>query len=625
MKKIMIMLVLLVGVVSYGQKLEDTTNIQNLNKQISTANKEQQTAIDQATALKNEIKKSYNSLDLYNTSKDRLPTLEAIYDFKTQKYITNELKPRHKQPVVLKIININKFANTVEILSSDIRVKDSFLDPDVIVVSPILKEDKPAEPINVPASTDLKVQDSKENFGDEKIKNNLDEIKRLKIQIEKNNLQKTQKQNLFETNLNLISRSNADKIELAKTPIESLNQENKDQIANLDKTINKAIKDNLECRNAIDSLEIVINNDTQTLNEYNGTLGKFKNQTNPLIKKYTRFYELLVGINRINAAYNSYIQFVINPNLTCEHYNNNKSICKILEEDRRNEYQRFIKDFDENYSEFIKQYNEVFNDNLFYEIVAKDPIYGNLVKLKFENMKKEVETLYNVVNVTELRKKLNNIEILDKILSEEDAYTVTSDPIQPLEDYVEFKVKIKQNNIMGNSVITQIPKNFSYIEYARGGARWDFSVGTVFDFGIKNQEFEIKPDAIKPSTYQIIANNKSQYTPTIAGLLHTSFRSNSMFAFGFSLGASIDLTSLNLNSFFPGISLMIGKREKIIFTAGPSFKKVKQLKEIYETNKDYSGEMQVENVTTPQFKIGGFFGISYNLTNSQKSKIKLAN
>jgi hypothetical protein len=554
----------------------------------------------------------------------KLPTLKAIYDFKTQTYITDALKPKHKQPVVLKITNINKFANTVEILANDIRVKDNFLDPDEIAVSTILKEDKPTEPIKNPTLPDLKIQDPK-GFDDKKGTDNDGEINRLQSKIDGNTSRKEAQQVLFDQNEKLILEKSSRKLELDKLPKESLTLEDNSEIARLDSIIKKAEVDKVNNRKEIELLESLINKDYILLNEFNGTLGKFKNKIDPLVQKYTNLHELLVGINKINAAYNSYIQFIINPNLSSEHYNKNKSICKILDEARRNEYYAYITAFDNNYSAFIKQYHETFNDNLFYNITTKDPAYGNMVKYKFDNIKNEVETLYNLVSVSELRKKLNNIEILDKILSEEDAFTVTSDPVQALEDYVEFKIKIKQNNILGNSIIAQVPKTFTYIEYARGGVRWDFSVGTVFDFGIKNQEYEIKPITSSPSSFQIISNNKTQYTPTIAGLLHTSFRSNNMFAFGFSLGASIDLTSLNLNSFFPGISLLIGKREKIIFTAGPSFKKVKQLKEIYQTDTTYSGTIQAEDVTSPQFKIGGFFGISYNLTNSQKAKIKIAN
>jgi len=95
-----------------------------------------------------------------------------------------------------------------------------------------------------------------------------------------------------------------------------------------------------------------------------------------------------------------------------------------------------------------------------------------------------------------------------------------------------------------------------------------------------------------------------------------------MFAFGFTLGVSINVTDLNFNSFFPGVSLLIGKREKIVFTVGPAFKKVNQIKEIYKDNRIVDEQIQVTDLTSEQYKIGFFFGLSYNLTSKQKSRVK---
>ncbi|MBL0013616.1 MAG: hypothetical protein IPP30_07635 [Flavobacterium sp.] len=235
-------------------------------------------------------------------------------------------------------------------------------------------------------------------------------------------------------------------------------------------------------------------------------------------------------------------------------------------------------------------------------------------------MKKDVEVTYSKVDITDLRKRLNNVEIIDSVLSTEKAFTIVSDPVQPLEDYVEFKVKIKQSRSLGSSMIRENDRDFTYMEYVRNGVRWDVSVGPVFDFGIKNQEYEIqKTDDNK---YKIIENNSSQFTPTVAGMLHTSFRTNNMFAFGFTLGVSINVTDLNFNSFFPGVSLLIGKREKIVFTVGPAFKKVNQIKEIYKDNRIVDEQIQVTDLTSEQYKIGFFFGLSYNLTSKQKSRVK---
>lgn len=81
---------------------------------------------------------------------------------------------------------------------------------------------------------------------------------------------------------------------------------------------------------------------------------------------------------------------------------------------------------------------------------------------------------------------------------------------------------------------------------------------------------------------------------------------------------------LDINSVFPGISLMIGRKEKIIFTAGPALKKVKFLSEKYETEKPYPAEdFKSEIATQSAFRIGAFVAVSYNLTKKQKSSFKI--
>ncbi|TWH99093.1 hypothetical protein IQ05_03187 [Flavobacterium tiangeerense] len=73
-----------------------------------------------------------------------------------------------------------------------------------------------------------------------------------------------------------------------------------------------------------------------------------------------------------------------------------------------------------------------------------------------------------------------------------------------------------------------------------------------------------------------------------------------MFAFGFSLGVSINVVDLNFNSFFPGVSALIGKREKKVFTFSLTFKRVNQIKSIYTNDADriLAAEIQIKDITT---------------------------
>lgn len=573
------------------------------------------------------------------------PTLIAIYDYEKQIYINDELKPKHKQPVVLKIVNINKLANNVEITTSDLRIKDEFLEGDIQEAKSIIADNKPVDEIKREAlNIDLKIPEKIEDDSKKKIEKNNDLILKLSDKIKKIEKQIT----AIQLDTLIISQtvfSNLIKIKELKEKI--VTESNVDILKLDDSYVQKIIENTDFYKSQIENLELInttLNNKIKTskielsgllkdkkefeneLNVHNNTSKAFKEKTSELIDEYLNLYSNLIAINKINAAYNNFIIYLSNPKLTLKQYrDSSKSICAILKSDKDgtkkiDEYYSIVTGFDESYIGFIKKYTDLFNNNLFYEIVIADKDYANLIKLKFDVIKNDVEALNKLVNTQQLREKLNNVEILDNVFRDENSYTVVSNPIQPFEDYLEFKVKVTQNKELGKSILKETPKEFTYTEYVRQGVRWDFSVGTVFDFGIKNQEFEIKKNETN-SKYQIIENTSTEYTPTIAGLLHTSFRSNNMFAFGLSLGASIDLTKLNFNSFFPGVSLLIGKREKLVFTVGPAFKRVNQLKAIYDINTDYTEQLQTENVTSLQFKTGWFVGMSWNLTNKQKSKI----
>ncbi len=566
-------------------------------------------------------------------------TLTAIYDFEKKIYITGELKPKHKQPIVLKIININKIANSVEITTNDVRIKDDFLDDDTKEAINNVKTDiKESEIKTTNLNLDVTIPEKllERNIVESKNKETKSGTELNKLETEKDNLNKTlnnlnstiNDQTILIDNLNheIVSIDENIKKELSKEPKtatdEDINRENEKKnkkVVKLDETITaqnnnkKLLK--LE-KEKINDIEFQINSK-------NGLLKKLKTKAENLIEKYLKVSANINNINRVNTAYNSYIDFIINPNLTNQVYiKNAKKICAILDKDKSADYYSYITDFDANYNDFVNSYYSLKNSDLIYEVKDIDEGYANLVKIQIDNIKNDVDGLYSKINVIELRKKLNNVEILNNFLSKDEAFNIASNPVQPLEDYVEFNVKIKQNKELGSSIIKENDKDFKYIEYIRQGVRWDVSVGTVFDFGIKNQQYEVQK--LNATQFKIIENNSSKYTPTIAGMLHTSFRSNSMFAFGVSLGVSIDVTKLNFNSFFPGVSLLIGKREKMVFTVGPAFKKVNQIKSKYENEGDrfLTSEIQVTDITTEQFKIGYFFGISYNLTSKQKSKVK---
>lgn len=582
----------------------------------------------------------------------KTPTLVAEYDFSTGTYKTDKLKPRHNQPIILKITNINRLANQVIFTTNDMKIQSSLEDEKA--AEKAIKNNKITEPITT-ASINTEVSAPKDAEFKESTENKMDPQEKMKLngdikifednKIEQENaliitsntvLEKKQAVNIAKNDYDeAVNKLNqvTEVEKLATTTIDELQTDIKNKEIVLNTAKSELTREELNKEmilKKIERIDFQINALHNKLEVYGNILKNFTTKTNLILEKFDNIQINIMNINRINAAYNSYINYIINPNLTRAQYKSEVGgICVVLDKEKTNDYQLYIKEYEKSFRDFISQYNTTFNGDLFFEIAKVNKSYADLVKLKFDNVKKEAENINLLVNPNELRKKLNDVEIIDSFLSTENAFTTFSSVIQPLEDYLEINVKINQTNDLGTSIIKQSPKEFTYREYVRGGLRWDFSAGSVFDFGIKNQEYEVKENLATTtngkSTYNIIENNRTLYTPTIAGLMHTSFRSSSMFALGFSLGLSIDLTSFNLNSFFPGVSLLVGKKEKTIFTVGPALKKVRQIKAIYDTTTSYNSPISVSDITSDQYRMGWFVGVSYNLTNSQKSKVKLAN
>lgn len=204
-------------------------------------------------------------------------------------------------------------------------------------------------------------------------------------------------------------------------------------------------------------------------------------------------------------------------------------------------------------------------------------------------------------------------------LKDPSAYEMVSAPIQPSQDVVSFDVSIKERK----SYLLHDARNLNYSEFTRGGIRYDFSTGLVFSFGVA--DYSYRTEKTVGDSIMIKRNTSSnRYFPSVAAMFHASIRTWRLLNVGFTLGASLNTMDLDINSVFPGISLMVGRKEKIIFTAGPALKKVKYLSEKYELDKSYhSDEFKSEVTTQSAFRIGAFVAVSYNLTKQQKSSFKI--
>ena len=127
-------------------------------------------------------------------------------------------------------------------------------------------------------------------------------------------------------------------------------------------------------------------------------------------------------------------------------------------------------------------------------------------------------------------------------------------------------------------------------------------------------------DANKADTVKLKRrDNHNIISPGLAAMMHFYPRSGKNIAWGglFGVGAGFQSTEDINFSLYTGVSLVMGKRQKIMLSAGFSFLRVERLKDKqFEIDKEYPiSKIDLANSTEKVFKSSGFLSISYNITN----------
>lgn len=571
------------------------------------------------------------------------------YDFSNGRFDPSDVKLHNSRPTILEIRNINNLFYKVDITPQDIAIKDKSLFDEVS--EPPKKDESPdlggtknfmsaSKIYDEIIKEETKAKATEKKIDMTSVISEIENQKRQKTEIMNDKMKRRQEwENLRQSARMQLS---------ALKSLEELYKE-KETVAAEDVRRKEDIEGKIQSRKALekqeDDYEQKILKLTAEIDQLSGeekqlterikdlkssnitAKGLIMNYLSDVKKLYTQLYLSAENVSRINDCYNNYIAKVYTPELSFTEYKKIKEKeglenAVITDKEKLNGFYSEIAGFDKTKAELLMK----LNDLDLYKIREKlsELPHGESLQTDLNNdiseIKKDVNAISGTINDLNIRKKLNYVETLDRILSIESSYTYTSVPVQGFEDYLQFDVNVlSKEKISEDKYIIDRSRTFSYKEYVKGGIRFDFSIGTVFDIGRKQQEFDVVQDT---DGYKIIQATNNQYIPTIAGMLHSSWRSANHFAAGFTLGVSMDMTKLQLNSLFPGISLLIGKTDKIIFTAGPALRKVTQLTNGFSLNTALTS--QPEGYTSESYKIGWFVGVSWNLTNKQKSLMRLS-
>ena len=655
MKNITLLIVALVfGLKSYSQ---DTDKIKAEIKK----NQKEKKQIDQSIS---DYTKELIKLNELNKS-DSIKTI--LYDFKTKKYLNSNLIPKLGEPIIFKIKNINRLAYNIDIKSKDVAIADVYFNPEIKkalekdeqtptkseVISSAIISNPDIKPKNFSDSKNSP-QPSEEDFisNSKKIDNTVIKINKNKVLIAE--YDELSKIDTIQSAIELSHENALITLRTKQTEINKKIQTNKSenileqQSNDLNEEINKinaalaaadslykikiteinTKKTDLESKLSSVKKKSILEADNKKLegdiNNINDEKQKTRTEINETFNKlYTAYKTLSMESQELNNIQSEYLEFrvlALNPLL--------RSRTQYITQNSSNTFQINIKSHKDKINIFELQLISFYNDynSAMHNWRILDELNNDSrenVRNRYQTIKFLVDEINRNIDTKGLSNRLSRAIAIDNVLQNDNAYEMSSSPIQPQEDYITFEVEIKNRDDKSHFEYND-ERKFVYMEYAQGGIRFDFSSGVVFDFRNQTTNYELTNSGT--TNKKIIATSKNDFTPTLAGMFHTSFRRNGIWAFGLTLGASLDVETFQLNSLFPGISLLIGKKQKFIITVGPAFKLVNTLNANYETNVDYDQANFTANsvLTSQQFKIGTFFGLTYNLTNTQKGTFKIS-
>lgn len=273
------------------------------------------------------------------------------------------------------------------------------------------------------------------------------------------------------------------------------------------------------------------------------------------------------------------------------------------------------------YDDFVTAYAKAYA--LYPKAINAARMAQDTIKQKeIEKAEEKLEEANKKLNEEDFLKLIEDVMVLQEALQNSKYFEVKSAPIQMDGDFMEFTVKItpvQTNDLMPFETAQAFPVSIP----ARGGLKVDFSVGPIISFGknSRDEKYYFKlpetTSAVKDTTLSLL-NNNNTISPSIAAMMHFYGRSGKTSSIGGLFGVGAGFQSINdVNiSIVAGLSMILGKREKIMLNTGVSYLRIERLKtnQYIDGGKYSPSKVNLSDVTEKVFKPSFFLSISYNLT-----------
>ena len=180
-------------------------------------------------------------------------------------------------------------------------------------------------------------------------------------------------------------------------------------------------------------------------------------------------------------------------------------------------------------------------------------------------------------------------------------------------DEISYNLKATPHTNLPYSVETN-PINLKYNVKINGGVKIDISTGIFWNIGLNDKSYRF--EEVDANSSKIIEeSNEDHFKPSLGVLFNVYKRSNKNIKFGGNVGFSTNSDKL---SYYLGASMLIGRSERVNVNVGFAGTQVQRGIDKYEPDEiiqvaisDLPNEVPLRNPSP--FKIGAYFGISFNL------------
>ncbi|WP_294318643.1 hypothetical protein [uncultured Chryseobacterium sp.] len=570
----------------------------------------------------NKPKNDYNKLK--DTIREKHPkifidsTRHIIYDFKTGKYLKDIRRIKVHTPVVFRVKNINPFVYKIIITPKDSIVGESWFDKEFMTMltgkelqkaENKLLEEQADSGKNM--ATQTQIVTKKEYIGNPaEQENNKKGVKAIQKNILLKNENKKLQAKVEETIDGLgklgvpITNRNPEKVQLN---IESLS---KTDTISFPKTLNSLsanLKDLLEKisinSNEIKQNESFINDKTK---EYEILLDDFNNKYNSFIKDSRAIFSLLRVSKKVDVISNI-------PDLDSFKYiKYSQEIMKYSDSLLKGTGE--VDEYKKSFSELGNAYYKLISMNHLKEIMEKSGVEKLLSYPAY--LKEKSDALNDWFVKFNIDKVIAQAFWVTTQLNNPETFITKSDPVQPENDMIQFHIKIEPRDKTRPESYHN-PRDFTYKQALYGGTRVDFSLGLAAAHYWDAPIYEVDRDNKIKSSF------KNMFSPSLVGMVTMSWRKSGYLSYGGSFGMGLDITDgkIQFSNFFIGPTILLGKKQRIFITAGPSVKNVGRLKDGFD-GFQINGTNDLSSYTSNYYKIGVFASVTYSLTKDARLLIK---